>query len=96
MYRTIKSTEKPTTSSGYLIDYVYTNLISLPVKYYISDNCWCVYIGQSDTCENGSQVNSQEQARDLQGLWNNSSRYVLIFVLVTIHLFTVILFYTTV
>ncbi|CAH8386764.1 unnamed protein product [Eruca vesicaria subsp. sativa] len=44
MYRTIKSTEKPTTSSG-----------------------------QSDTCENGSKVNSERQARDLQGLWNNSS-----------------------
>ncbi|KAL1200633.1 putative transcription factor KAN3 [Cardamine amara subsp. amara] len=45
MYRTIKSTEKPTTSSG-----------------------------QSDTYnENGSQVNSEEQARDLQGLWNNPS-----------------------
>ncbi|ESQ55651.1 hypothetical protein EUTSA_v10026166mg [Eutrema salsugineum] len=41
MYRTIKSTEKPTTSSG-----------------------------QSDTCENGSQSNSERQAR---GLWNNSS-----------------------
>ncbi|KAF8098190.1 hypothetical protein N665_0271s0010 [Sinapis alba] len=44
MYRTIKSTEKPTTSPG-----------------------------QSDTCENGSQVKSERQARDLQGLWNNSS-----------------------
>ncbi|XP_010434628.1 PREDICTED: probable transcription factor KAN3 [Camelina sativa] len=44
MYRTIKSTEKPTTSSG-----------------------------QSDTCENGTQVNSEREATDLQGLWNNSS-----------------------
>ncbi|CAH2078755.1 unnamed protein product [Thlaspi arvense] len=44
MYRTIKSTEKPTSSSG-----------------------------QSDTCENGSHVNRERQARDLQGLWNNSS-----------------------
>ncbi|XP_010439964.1 PREDICTED: probable transcription factor KAN3 [Camelina sativa] len=44
MYRTIKSTEKPTTSSG-----------------------------QSDTCENGTQVNSGREATDLQGLWNNSS-----------------------
>ncbi|EOA17029.1 hypothetical protein CARUB_v10005261mg [Capsella rubella] len=41
MYRTIKSTEKPTTSS--------------------------------DTCENGTQVNSEREARDVQGLWNNSS-----------------------
>ncbi|KAG2238954.1 hypothetical protein Bca52824_089814 [Brassica carinata] len=46
MYRTIKSTEKPTTSSD---------------------------IGQSDTCENELKVNSKRQARDLQGLWNNSS-----------------------
>ncbi|WZZ09103.1 hypothetical protein YC2023_095024 [Brassica napus] len=45
MYRTIKSTKKPTTSPG-----------------------------QSDTCENGSQVKSERQARDLQGLWNSSSR----------------------
>ncbi|KAG7542469.1 Homeobox-like domain superfamily [Arabidopsis thaliana x Arabidopsis arenosa] len=44
MYRTIKSTEKPTTSSGH-----------------------------SDTCENGSQVNSERESRNLQGLWNNSS-----------------------
>uniref|UniRef100_A0A1J3GXV1 Putative transcription factor KAN3 n=1 Tax=Noccaea caerulescens TaxID=107243 RepID=A0A1J3GXV1_NOCCA len=44
MYRTIKSTEKTTTSSG-----------------------------QSYTSENGSQVNNDRQARDPQGLWNNSS-----------------------
>lgn len=35
----------------------------------------CVYIGQSDTCDDGAQVKSERQARDLQGLWNNSSRY---------------------
>ncbi|KAF3534294.1 hypothetical protein DY000_02037222 [Brassica cretica] len=46
MYRTIKSTEKPTTSSD---------------------------IGQSDTCENELKVNSERHARDLQGLWSNSS-----------------------
>ncbi|CAG7886892.1 probable transcription factor KAN3 [Brassica rapa] len=46
MYRTIKSTEKPTTSSD---------------------------IGQSDTCENELKLNSERQARDLQGLWSNSS-----------------------
>ncbi|XP_018448086.1 probable transcription factor KAN3 isoform X2 [Raphanus sativus] len=44
MYRTIKSTEKPTSP------------------------------GQSDTCDDGAQVKSERQARDLQGLWNNSSR----------------------
>lgn len=37
----------------------------------------CMYIGQSDTCENGSQVNREREARDLQGLWNNSSRYAM-------------------
>ncbi|KAF8088340.1 hypothetical protein N665_0545s0008 [Sinapis alba] len=46
MYRTIKSTEKPTTSSD---------------------------IGQADTFEKELKVNSERQARDLQGLWNNSS-----------------------
>ncbi|KAJ0236806.1 transcription factor KAN3 [Hirschfeldia incana] len=46
MYRTIKSTEKPTTSSD---------------------------IGRSDTFEKDLKVNSERQARDLQGLWNNSS-----------------------
>lgn len=73
MYRTIKSTEKPTTSSGYLIDYVF-DLIKLSVKYYTFDKRVC--IGQSD-CENGSQVNSEREARNLTGLWNNSSRYVM-------------------
>lgn len=39
--------------------------------------CINVEIGQSDTCENELKVNSKRQARDLQGLWNNSSRCVM-------------------
>ena len=39
--------------------------------------CINVDIGQSDTCENELKVNSERHARDLQGLWSNSSRYVM-------------------